>query len=290
MSKSVSWKVSPRERKTCSPPQRHCRGIDVSPREQPTWMNCKKDRPVRQRPAPRPQSVMTSSSFSNKSYHAIFGWNSLRKEALTAQRGREIFRKKAITQLKLNFSSRFVNFDSTDVLRKTKSDKSSTKTDSVEIVEPIKIPSYFINGVSSKAYRRPRKQFSNMPQLLPRNLDQKFSESISRTENIDEKSLAFPETLLFSSVTSLSSSRSVSAPATIASNDETLQSTQKAEEAGYLKRDWKSDILSRYSKARAWTSRYRTNRYFPKQLNLQDVHCQNPYLFPNGLLYGVKYR
>lgn len=296
MSKSVSWKASPRERIARSSPQRRKRMGSVSRREQPTWDNCKKDRPMKIRPISRPPSALTSQSVmssSGASDYSILTWNSLDNNlAITKKRGREIFRQKAVSQLKVNFPTQYVNFDSSDVLkeRKRNSPKSSTdlRPDKTEQIRGTKSPVYFINGVSSRAYRRPSLQFGEAQDCLKPTLERKSSEFYLDARDADEKTRQSPELLTFPSATGSSLAPSLSAPATIASNDETIRSTHKKDQPDYLKHDWTSDILSRYSKVRPWTSKYRTNRYFPKQLNLQDVHCRNPYLHPNGLLNNIK--
>ena len=296
MSKSVSWKVSPRDRLIRSAPvKKSDRGF--SRREQPTWSNCKSDRPIttHSRHVARTHSPLTSSTsaFSAKSMYNI-SFLSSSENLVQPERGREIFRKKAFSQLRLTFPSRFVKFDSSDLKSKVKVLSAKTqkvKRYSEEAKRVIKFEKsqnrfYMFNGVQSRAYRRPSFQFAERNELIASNLKRRFSEPVIPTY-IGENASQRPEISSSASGKSSPDTPSTSAPATIASNDASVKTTTKQTDPDYLKREWKSDILSRYSVAEPWTSKYRTNRYFPKYSNFQDLHCKNPYLIPNGLLFDT---
>jgi len=296
MSKSVSWKISPRDRFIRSAPTRKS-DIGISRREQPTWANCKSDRPIASPQFTRSNSPMTSSAsnFTARSVYSINFLTSSENVPVTEiKRGRELLRKKAFSQLKLNFPSKFTKFDSSDLKAKAnvssaKSRKTKTYSETAkEVITFNKSQSrfYMLNGVPSQAYRRPSIQFADQDAVVSANQKRRLSEPALPTY-IGEKESLRPETLSTISGKCSPDSPSTSAPATIASNDESIKTVTKQEDPEYLKRDWKSDILSRYSVAEPWRSKYRTNRYFPKFNNFQDLHCKNPYLVPNGLLFDT---
>ena len=284
MSKSVTWKISPRERLIRSVPVIKTR----SRREQPTWSNCKKERPIKDHHAIRPTSSMTPSTVSSRSIYKL-SLLSTSDATSEVQRGREVFRKKAISHLRHTFPSKFVKFDASDLKTKTKpssgrsqsAKKYSDAANAVVEAEKSRYRVYIFNGVPSRAYRRPSIQFGDKETPSVRRSEPVVSTYIGAESNHS------PEIPPPIPVRPSSATPSTSAPATIASNDETIKSKESDEDREYLKRDWKSDILSRYAKAEPWTPKYRTNRYFPKHGNLQDLHCKNPYLIPNGLLYDT---
>ena len=287
MSKSVSWKVSrgSKNRLTRSAPARRKSIHGLTCREQPTWINCKKDCPVSARPPTRSHSprAQSSYSFSIKSNYSLCFVSEDNAELVDTERGREVLRKKAKSQLRFSFPSKFVKFEPSDLKAKALPRKQSGKKFSASAnakVEGEKTRNrvYFINGVPSRSYRRPSIQFGDVGE--PSSQSRRFSDPLPPSF-IGQK--AHSVISKFSGRAS-STAGSLSAPATIASNDELPAPRDVNEEPKYLKRDWKSDILSRYCKTQPWTPKYRTNRYFPKFNNFQDLHCKNPYLIPNGIL------
>ena len=295
MSKSVSWKITPRNRLICSAPRKKS-DQGVTRREQPTWANCKSDRLITEPLVTRSHSPMASSvsNFSARSIYSIKFLTST-ENIKKPERGREIFRKKAFSQLRLNFPSKFTKFDPSDLkgrpkVSSAKSLKPSKKySDTAKEVIKIEIPRsrfYMFNGVPSRAYRRPSIHLAEKEELVASNQKRRFSEPAVPTY-IGEKGSRRPDISSPTPGKCSPDTPSTSAPATIASNDETVMTETKQENPKYLKRDWKSDILSRYSTAEPWISKYRTSRYFPKYNNFQDLHCKNPYLIPNGLLFDA---
>ncbi|CAK8694497.1 unnamed protein product [Clavelina lepadiformis] len=291
-SKSVSWKVSD-QKKSFLRSESFRRGSSdkCATRDQPTWNNCRKMAPgsaKRRRMTPRlcspisiPTSTFSVSSGSNKT---------IQSESGSSEKGREIFRKKAKNRLRFMLPSKFSNFNSTDLEHSKASHRPPTKKNTfsetatkIVTADSERRRIYFINGVKSTSYRRPSVQFTDddtASVLSKFSSERRFSEPILPSLAVGNGGPKF-------AVAVGSLSASTSAPATIASNDEESVKEAEKNSAGYLIRDWKSDILSRYSANQPWIPKFRTNRYFPKHRNLQDMHCRNPYVVTGCILYNV---
>ncbi|XP_078484607.1 uncharacterized protein LOC144744261 [Ciona intestinalis] len=312
-SKSVTWRVPTRETMRTRSNGRQRVKSALATRDQPTWYNCKQLRPAvekqgkKKRIKSAPSVIFSDSRRSSYSCYTLPDSQvqsinaSTAGEEIVTEQGREVLRRRAKEVLSPILDTKYQNFDVSD-LKFVKKSRAASATSlgsgkysdaATKIIAPQQTNArrrpFFLSGVPSRSYRRPSIQM-NMD-ILSESGTCASMDNIKRRQSVPNLpsqigTSHFSGSKYFTRSEKLSSTASSTAPATIASNDEPLVvHAARGPEPAYMERDWNSDLLSRYALHRPWLPRYVTTRYFPKHLNMQDIHCRNPYIVPGCILH-----